>query len=146
MLPSSWVDSLFARLAVRYGSSWLSKWHGIDIAAVKADWAEELGGFVNNPDAITYALAHLPRDFPPSVDQFRQLCCARPEPAMKLLPAPVASEEVVAAAVSKVKAAGLGAPMNKQWAYSLRDKEQQGVPLGAHQRAMWRAALGEVAR
>jgi len=44
-LPEAWVDSLFARLAARYGAAWLRMWDGIPLDAVKADWAAELAGF-----------------------------------------------------------------------------------------------------
>lgn len=88
-LPSSWVDSLFARLSVRYGAAWLRMWEGIDIAAVKADWAKELGEFATTPDAIAYGLDHLPTERPPNVSQFRVLCRqAVIRPVYQALPAP----------------------------------------------------------
>ena len=90
-LPNSWVNSLFARLAVRYGSAWAAKWEGLDMDAVRADWADELAGYVNCPDAIKHALDHLPHDRPPNVLQFRALCIRRPETLLPALPAPDAT-------------------------------------------------------
>ncbi len=92
-LPASWVDSLFARLAVRYGSAWTAKWEGLDMAAVRADWADELAGYAARPDAIRHALGHLPPDRPPNVSQFLLLCRNSPEPMPALLKAPAPTDE-----------------------------------------------------
>ena len=102
-LPDSWVKSLFARLQVRYGSAWNRMWDGVDMDAVMADWADELGGFANNPDAIKRALANLPPDRPPTLGQFRAICIGAPgdvhdKPGR--LEAPSTSPEVVAAIAS----------------------------------------------
>jgi len=139
-LPDSWVDSLFARLQVRYGAAWNRMWEGVDIAAVKADWAAELGGFSTLPDAIAYALEHLPPDFPPTCTAFRALCIARPEPKLKQLPAPKASEESVKSAQASVSRL-TSAPGNKDWAIALRKREQGGERLSLAQRTMWREAM-----
>ena len=92
-LPSNWVNSLFARLAVRYGSAWTAKWEGLDMDAVRADWANELAGYVNRPEAIKHALDHLPPDRPPNVLQFLLLCRNTPESMPVLLNAPAPTEE-----------------------------------------------------
>lgn len=92
-LPSGWVDSLFARLAVRYGSAWSAKWEGLDMAAVRADWADELAGYANRPEAIKHALGHLPPDRPPNVSQFLLLCRHAPETMPALLNAPAPTDE-----------------------------------------------------
>lgn len=142
-LPLEWIDSIFANMTVRYGSAWLAKWNGVDIAAVKADWADVLGGFQANPDAIKHALGSLPDDFPPTATQFRALCVARPEPAGRALPAPKADPAVV----RKVMQAFVPKPSvdPKEWAHRLRIREQQCDRLTPAQRAMWRQALkGEV--
>ena len=91
-LPDAWIDSLFARLAVRYGSAWSAKWEGLDMAAVRADWADELAGYAKRPEAIKHALGHLPPDRPPNVSQFLLLCRNSPEPFPVLLPAPSVTE------------------------------------------------------
>lgn len=93
MLPSSWVDSLFARLQVRYGAAWGRMWEGIDIEAVKDDWSAELAGYANRPEAIQHGLAHLPVDFPPNVKQFAALCRGAPSKPALLLPLPPVSVE-----------------------------------------------------
>lgn len=85
-LPSQSVDSLFARMQIRYGSGWTRMWEGVDIAAVKAEWAYELGGVPS--EAILYALEYMPHDKPPTVKQFATLCHRAPTPNVARLPAP----------------------------------------------------------
>ena len=87
-LPLRYVDEIHARLAIRYGSAWSAKWTGVDIALVKADWAEQLDNM--SPAAIRKALDSLPEDFPPTATAFRKLGVIRDEsaPAPLALPAP----------------------------------------------------------
>ena len=101
--PSNWLDSLFARLSVRYGAAWMRQWDGVDIAAVKADWAEELSGFETRPEAIRHAIQHLPIDRPPTVGQFVALCRSAPVMAPPALPAPKLSDEMKARIGSKLR-------------------------------------------
>jgi hypothetical protein len=101
-LSSRFVDEIHMRLAVRYGSAWLAKWQGVEIAAVKADWAEQLDGM--RPENIRKALDNLPPDFPPTCTAFRSLGVIRHEAEeFKALPAPEASPAVVKAAVAKLR-------------------------------------------
>lgn len=90
-LPDLWIDRLFSRLAVRYGRSFLAQYDGIELDAVKADWAQCLGRF--GPDAIRHALDHMSPDRPPNVAQFRALCNSAPPPPLKRLPPPQATPE-----------------------------------------------------
>lgn len=138
-LPALWVDSLFARLLVRYGDDWLRKWNGVPMDAVKADWANALDGMV--PESISYALDHLPPDRPPTATQFRALAKGRPEYyEHKQLPAPRADDAVVAAAVAK--ALGPKSEVDpKAWAWRLRKREMECSRLTEAQRAMWREAI-----
>lgn len=107
-LPSSWVDALFAKLTLRYGVTFTRQWADLDIDAVKAEWAQVLGGFSFRPEAIAYALENLPLDRPPNPMQFRALCNAglRDE-AARALPAPhtPADPERVKELVSRVGSA-----------------------------------------
>lgn len=79
ILPANWVDKLFARLQGVYGREFTGQFTsvegGVDIGLLNAKevWAEELGGFADNPEAIAYALKHLP-DRAPNVIKFRDLC------------------------------------------------------------------------
>lgn len=76
-MPINWVESIFQRLAVRYGREFTSKWDGLNPDDVKADWANALAGFTNNPDDVAYALTHLP-DRAPNVQEFVAICRRAP--------------------------------------------------------------------
>lgn len=78
---NSLVDLIFAKCALVYGRDFAGRWEGINMAEVKEDWRRELGRFLNDPQAIKYALARLPEK-PPHVLTFRALCLSAPqEPA-----------------------------------------------------------------
>lgn len=94
-LPLNWVDKIFAKLALTYGHAFLSRWDGLPMDEVKADWALELRGFAQSPDAIKHALEHLPPDRPPTVLEFRNLCIRRPEVSSALLPSPKVNKEIM---------------------------------------------------
>lgn len=102
MLPSPWVDRLFDRLALVYGRSFSGKWDGLDLNVVKADWAHELAGFADKPDALRYAIDHLPA-YPPNVVEFRNLARLAPPAPVKALPEPKADPQRVAQAMSQVQ-------------------------------------------
>jgi hypothetical protein len=91
ILPNAWVEKIFARLQGIYGRDFTGQFstgmvNGIDagLENAKATWAEELGTFVKWPEAIAYALEHLPERVPNCI-KFKELCrnAPRPEP-MKL--------------------------------------------------------------
>ena len=75
-LPSAWIDALFARLVLRYGSAFMRQYAELDVSSVMADWGDVLDG-ISGP-AIKHALAHLPADRPPNAMQFRAACLAAP--------------------------------------------------------------------
>jgi len=87
---NSLVDLIFTKCSLVYGRDFLSRWEGLDIAEVKADWVRELGGLMASPAAIRHGLERLPVDRPPTVLQFRALCIGAPgdRPAAVALPAP----------------------------------------------------------
>lgn len=132
------IDLVFTRMLVRYGAAWVSKWRGIDEAAVRADWAHELDGL--GEAAIRYALDHLPADFPPTASQFKALCINRPEPMPPLLPAPKADPKRVAAELERMRRVQ-AERQPLQWAYDLQEREKRGDSLSLTQMAAWRVAL-----
>lgn len=89
-LPDSWVDELFGRLSVRYGTAFLAQYRDVDIAAVKADWAAVLGWFGDKPRCIAQALEWLPADKAPNAMQFKAMAleAARMIDRHAALPAP----------------------------------------------------------
>ena len=145
-LPSAWIDSLFARLSVRYGSAFMRQYADLDAEAVKADWAEVLGGFNDKPEAIRYGLENLPSDKPVSALTFRDLCRRSPDKEVKAIERPLASPppEIVA----RVNAVLANPVDHKAWAKKLRDIEfnhggwlPNGTKTTRAQREMWRTAL-----
>lgn len=136
-LPAAWVDRIHARLLVRYGAAWLAKWRGIDESAVRADWADVLGGM---SDAhIRHALENLPIDKPPTAGEFVALGRGLPSAFVPALPAPRATDEIVKRAMSAVRRVGRASPL--QMFHDLKRREEAGERLTQAQRDMWRAAL-----
>ena len=136
-LPEKWITSLFARLQVRYGSSWSNKWLGIDPADVQADWAEMLAGYAKSPESISHGLDNLPPDIPPNAAQFAALCRNAPRYQPLRIEAPRGDPT---AALMALRALARPKGHNpKAWAYRLRDRDQK--TLTGAQRSMWRAAL-----
>ena len=121
-LPAAWTDKIFTKLTLAYGRDFIGRWEGIDLNDVKSDWSHELAGFEGHPEAIAYALANLPPKAP-SVIEFRAIARRAPLPEVKLLEAPRANPERVAAELAKLaplrvrKSADLRG--GKDWARSL---------------------------
>ena len=89
MLPrAEFVDALFDRLSLRYGRAFPLRWKGLDLEAVKADWACELSSYAERPEAIEHALALVDPAEPPTAAQFRNLCDTAPVEAFRLQPEP----------------------------------------------------------
>lgn len=91
-LPVEWVTRIFQRLTGVYGSQFRAKYshveNGIDIGIAMAAeaWANELGDFVNRPEAIAYALDHLPVERAPNALEFRDACRRCPAKDVAALP------------------------------------------------------------
>ncbi len=81
-LPLPWIDRIFAKLAISYGTDFMHRWKGLEVADVKTDWAGELASLRERPDAIAFALANLP-DRPPTAQQFRRLAETAPRTALE---------------------------------------------------------------
>lgn len=118
-LPSAWVEKIFARLQGIYGREFTGQFstgmvNGIDagLENAKATWAEELGSFVKWPEAIAYALEHLPERVPNCI-KFKELCRNAPRPEPVKLEYKI-SEEQAAANRKKIKEIIDG--LNKQMA------------------------------
>jgi len=59
-LPTRVIDRLFDRLALTYGSQWLSMWQGSDLNDIKSLWGAELAPFADRLEAIGWALENPP--------------------------------------------------------------------------------------
>lgn len=100
-LPADWVEELFGRLFVRYGMALHRAYEGLDMAIVKADWGQVLGGFSRTD--IRYGLDNLPAQFPPNAMEFRAVCRRAPVAEAPQLPAPKADPAMVAAVLGAIK-------------------------------------------
>jgi hypothetical protein len=141
-LPAAWVDRIFEKLSLVYGRDFASRWEGLDIAAVKADWGHELAGLAQSSRSIAFALSNLPSDGkPPTVLQFRQLArSAPPPPRIEAPPSAPADPGRVADALAGMHRPGQQHP--KAWAWKLKAREESDPKrLTAAQRDAWRATL-----
>ncbi len=100
ILPNAWVEKIFARLQGIYGREFTGQFstgvvNGIDagLENAKATWAEELGGFVKWPEAIAYALEHLPERVPNCI-KFKELCRMAPRPEPPKLEHKISEEQM----------------------------------------------------
>ena len=75
MLPDSWIEKLFQKFEDWYGAKWAAQYGDFPRERVKATWAEELGGFASQGDAIAQAInAQKNSPFPPTLPEFLVLC------------------------------------------------------------------------
>ena len=131
-LPDSWVDRIFDKLTLVYGHQFLSRWDGIEIADVKADWAHELRGFAQNPGAIAYGLEHLPQGKAPTVLEFRAICngphAPQPEPHLALAYRRKTPQELAAERhIERIKRMRIEHPEygGYLWAFALEQKDRE---------------------
>lgn len=87
-LRADWVQRIFDRMEIRYGALWMQRWGGCDLAKVQAGWAQELGGFRDQPERIAHALTALAGEsLPPTLPEFIAACRRAPgAPAGPALP------------------------------------------------------------
>lgn len=145
-LPEAWVRKIFATMRATYGAAFDRQWQcpaGTDPAEHAAEmighWARELRGYQQSPQAIAYALDHLPAN-PPNLIEFKTLCRGAPQYTQKQLEGPKVTPEKMLEAVAAI-AKPEPTHDSKKWAKDLQAIEQRGGKLTLAQRAMWRAAL-----
>jgi hypothetical protein len=147
-LPEAWVDRIFTKLSLVYGHQFLSRWDGLAIADVKADWGHELARFQQNPGAISYALEHLPAGKAPTVLEFRAICNSpqAPEPERVLaLPAMLEREDDGSRTLERLQRVRAAIPDvgGYAWAFALELKDREDhakvTPLV---RELYREAIG----
>lgn len=132
-LPDAWVERIFHKLSLVYGHQFISRWDGMPLDDVKADWGHELRGFAQNPGAITYGLEHLPASKPPTVLEFRALCNLGPATEASF-PAigysgggsPVVDPERVRREIAQLQEHWRSQPGRDpgSWAYDLAEKDR----------------------
>jgi hypothetical protein len=102
-LPITWIEDLFAKLALTYGRDFIGQYEGLDLSLVKSNWAHELAGFEQHPQALAFALRNLPSERPPNVLQFRALCRRLPPPQFVALPAPTSDPHLRQAVLAQCR-------------------------------------------
>lgn len=147
-LPEAWVERIFEKLALVYGHQFLSRWDGMDLARVRADWGHELRGFAQNPNAIAYGLEHLPEK-PPTVVEFRRICNSPQAPEREqpiALPRYVETPEELAVRrhIERIQRLKREHPKYGMvtWAFALEIKDQEEPELVRPMvRSMYREAV-----
>jgi hypothetical protein len=136
-LPAAWTDKIFEKLTVTYGRDFLSRWEGMDLNAVKSDWAHELSGLFRQPSSIAWALDHLPEK-PPTVVQFRRIANEMPAPTEPRLEYEPAGMERIAAELARVAPSitRVNPVDSRDWARRLVARHESGEFIAT------RAALG----
>lgn len=90
-LPPHWSRHLFKTLQANYGSAWVRMWapdgNAESLVEAMDVWAEKLGPFARRPEAIKWALEHLPSE-PPTLPAFYELCSKAPRAGENYLPLP----------------------------------------------------------
>lgn len=102
MLSERVVERLFERLALSYGTQWLALWDGLELPAVRAMWAAELGAYAERLDALAWALERLP-ERAPNLPAFKALVAQAPRPETPALPGPPPDPARVAQAVRSMR-------------------------------------------
>jgi hypothetical protein len=144
-LPLPWVEKIFTKLTLAYGNEFLSRWAGAEIMDVKTDWAHELAGYQNNPDAIGYALTNLPNRAP-NVFQFRDICRMAPTKDLPRLDAPKADPGRVNAEIEKLRGTLTVDAIKpkhdqKAWAHRLKARHDAGDRLNLYQIQCYKTAI-----
>lgn len=141
-LPLEWIDRIFSKLTARYGRDFLSQWEGVEVALVKADWADELAGLQNRPDAIKYALEHCGVKPPKNVVEFKEACNRAPVRPMLALESPKADQDVIDRAIAAMREVTRFKGDRLDPIRAIRRRELEGdKTLTRAQREFWRIAL-----
>jgi hypothetical protein len=142
------IALLFERLATKYGREFIAQYAGLDMAAVKADWSNELRDYTGELGGtiMRWALEHLPERCPNSI-QFHNLCRQAPRPEPKaILEAPAKS----LTAEQRDALMALKSPMGRlvaaryAWAYKVAQKDvQDPKSITPTVRAMYKAVIAK---
>jgi hypothetical protein len=150
-LPDSWVQRIWAGMRATYGAAFDRMWAappGADpvqhAQTTIAHWAKELGRFQSNPQALSYALDHLPPN-PPNLIEFRALCNRRPDlppPALDApRPNPARVQQVIAGIRRPVESRDPLETLRALAESDARDGTYNGKPVTLAQRQTYRQAL-----
>lgn len=142
-----WIERIFNRLSGIYGSEFTYKWADVDSDALKAEWADALGGF-HAEDIASALQACRAQPKAPNLPEFATLCRQNMSTRTTVkLPPLTPAERVAAAKIAQKVAQSLGAKDEKpkdfkRWAYRLMEREAKGESLPHVSKMGWREALG----
>lgn len=77
--PSDGLNYIFAYMSAAYGNQFIRAFEGVKLEMVRTVWQKELGQYLQSKAVLDHALSNLPKDFPPSVFRFRELCKQSPD-------------------------------------------------------------------
>lgn len=146
-LPAAWVDRIFEKLSLVYGRDFTGRWEGMDLNTVKSDWAHELSGFAQHPEAIAWALQN-PPERAPSVLDFRKIARLAPEqkaPQLEYSAAGKARVEAELAKLGHVKKTPTMGKDYRAWARAIVERHKAGEKITRAQLAMAKDALKDAA-
>lgn len=144
-LSLAWTDRIFDRLCVRYGVRFLNQWKGMDMDAVRCDWADVLSGFEKWPEAIAFAIDHLEDEKPPTATMFRAIALKAPKPENLALPEPKSDPSRVAEELAKLMPIKMKTTTHvdhNAWAKALQTRHEAGDRLNTNQVRCYRLAMG----
>lgn len=126
-----WIEKLFGRFEAMYGRVFVDMWAAANIAAVKAEWADDLRYYTGAQIAWALDQCRATCDLPPTLPKFLGLCRAAPRPeAVAALPPPNVEPEVAAARAAEVRQAAANAVGRKPghaWAIRILEEIAAGV-------------------
>lgn len=149
-LPKQWIDRIFLVMSNLYGQKFTDQWKGNDMDSMRLFWAEKLGGFHDQPNAIKQALDALDaKPWPPTLPEFLTMCreaatrgLDKP-PMLEHHPSAEEIERAIKARDMAVKAAHVENKRDPlRWAKDLKERHENGERLAFLQVKMYREALG----
>lgn len=141
MQPVEVIEKLFGFIVTRFGDQFLRRYDGLDLNAVKADWAMQLNGLTRAQ--LNFGRLNLPQDFPPNAAQFRVICIRCPEETRRL---PMERPEPDLDRLEREfrRLGELAAQTKKDpkgWARRLKAMDERGERLTIQQRNAYKRAL-----
>lgn len=73
-LPDNWVEKLFTKFSLFYGTKFTAMWNGIDAEMVKRQWSESLAGITGEQLSAALQAMETQCPYPPTLPEFKILC------------------------------------------------------------------------
>lgn len=142
------VGTALDTLERRYGSDWTARWANVPREELLAAWGDELAAFAGRPDALAWALRHLP-ERAPSAPAFRRLCEGAPRPqlheprpdAPTRVPTDAEREALRQLSADVLRDGHLFATTGPGWASRIAERAAAGLPVSGAALRLARAVL-----